>query len=302
MPEAVQVAFRVYATDWGLRGQGSRQIDWLVDGVKLHRDNVLFVIDQPISRPYRKALEAKYRVYDATSLWRVFGEAPCRWYRFLEHYAPKHWVSYNDFHPRHKLRNRILKAAGCQTWHYSHSINLPTMPYQPWLELEYDHLVLWNDVDAAAFKGGQQHILGPLFTEEIPQCVVAVFDSTWDNYPTYTEAVFFAAMQEALERLPGVVMLYKPKLNVTQYPGPRPMHPRFYTLPEWIAPGLVIGCADVTVGIPNTSPVVDALADLRPALWFNPGDVTDDLLRELEKYIRRRPMTSAQKFRELLTT
>src|SRR5437899_90651 len=137
MPEPVQVAFRVYATDWGLRGHGSRQVDWLIDGKLLHKDNVLFVIDQPISRAYRKALEAKYRVYNASARYRAPWCDEIRWKRFLNSWVPRHWVSYNDYHPRHWIRNRLLRTVACQTWHYSHSVNLPQEGYQPWKELDY---------------------------------------------------------------------------------------------------------------------------------------------------------------------
>ena len=77
-PEPVQVAFRVYATDWGFRGHGSRQIDWLVDGTLLHKDNVVFVIDGAIAPDYLDALQQRYRVYGA---WMRWSSEPRRWAR-----------------------------------------------------------------------------------------------------------------------------------------------------------------------------------------------------------------------------
>jgi hypothetical protein len=286
MPEPVQVAIHVYASDWGLRGHGSRQIDWLVDGTLLHRDNVVFVFDKPISPEYRKALQAQYRIHDAT--WQHY-----KWGKFLEVWSPKHWVSYNDFHPRHKIRNRILRDAGCQTWHYSHSINLPPEGYPPWKELDYDHLVCWNETDAAQFEGGQKHILGPLFASQVPQLVIALFDSTWDNYPSGLRDKFFSDMYALLDRLPKTMMLYKPKLK----PPPMPTVKNFYVLPEWIEPALVIGCADLTIGLACTSPVIEAQGAGKRAIWYDPATQSPD---DVDVCLMKEGADPAQRFRELL--
>ena len=267
MAEPVQVAFRTYPSDWGMRGHGSRQIDWLVDGKILHRDNVLFVIDErAYSSHDTTALKAKYRTYDAS---RLYMDSKRRWYAFLEEWAPKHWVSYNDFAPRHKIRNRILREAGCQTWHYSNSVNLPHLHgqpnYQAWLEWDYDHLVCWCELDATAFAGGEKHILGPLFSSQVPKKVIAVFDSTYEHYPPGTEAAFHRYLLHKLDAHPGVMMLYKPKHDGVTF-----AHPRAYVLPAWINPALVIGCADLTIGLAYTSPVVEAWGAGKEAYWFDP--------------------------------
>jgi hypothetical protein len=298
MPESVQVAFRVYASDWGLRGHGSRQIDWLVDGKLLHTDNVLFVIDRYISRDYHNALRDKgYKIYDAAAThWGQTITQSKRWLRFVDRYSPHHWVSYNDFHPRHKIRNQILRAAGCQTWHYSHSVNLPKEGYAPWKELDYDHLVCWNETDAAQFKGGQKHILGPLFSSQVPRMVVAVFDSTWENYPAGLRDKFFGALYELLEKVPGLVFLYKPKLK----PPPMRDVKNFYVLPEWIEPGLVIGCAQFTIGVPHTSPVIEAQGAGCPAAWFDPLTQSVEDLEAMLPRFQRIHNDPAQRFRELL--
>ena len=295
-PEPVQVAFRVYGTDWGMRGHGSRQIDWLVDGKVLHRDNVLFVIDQPISKAYKLSLEEKYRVYDATnwcSPWLTRGR---RWDKFLKYWAPHHWVSYNDYHPRHICRNRILRAAGCQTWHYSHSVNLPHVHgqpnYEPWMHLDYDHLVCWCDMDAAAFAGGEKHILGPLFSSQVAHTVVAVFDSTYGNYPAGTAAAFYKYLLIMLDQNPDMIMLFKPK----HVPAPTLFHPRLYILPPWIDPALVIACSKVTIGLAYTSPVVEAWGAGKEAYWFDPHR-NIPIARNMEYG----DGLAANRFRELLT-
>ena len=300
-PEPVQVAFRVFATDWGLRGHGSRQIDWLVDGKLLHRDNVLFVIDQPISKEYYKALSAKYRVYDASYyglrwLEKISYADEERWTHFLTHWRPTHWVSYNDFSPRHKFRNRILRDTGVQTWLYSHSINLPPEGYGPWKDLDYDHLVLWNEMDAKHFEGGQKHILGPLFSSQVPQTVVAVFDSTWAHYPTGIREKFFVDLFAFLDRHPGMIMLYKPKWKTEPI-----VRPRFYTLPEWLDPALVIGCAHFSISLYGASTNVEAQDAGKIGFWYDPFGTTFDLDTVTARYINP-PLkeTAAQRFRELL--
>jgi hypothetical protein len=306
-PEPVQVAFRVYPDDWGLRGHGSRQIDWLVDGTVLHQGNVLFVIDQPISRAYKQALQVKYRVYDASLPFKLnsFSSANRhRWHKFLVRWAPKHWVSYNDFHPRHKERNQIFRAAGVQSWYYSHSVNLPPEGYAPWKQLDYDHLVFNNETDAAQFEGGTKHILGPLFSSQVPQTVVAVFDSTPENYPPGTHGKFLDEMYALLSRHPGMVMLYKPKWK------PRLLLTikNFYVLPEWIEPGLVIGCSHFSISLYGTSTKVEAEGAGKPAFDYNPWTQTiDDLLAppisQMSAFIRApQTDTPADRFRELLTT
>ena len=292
-PKPVQVAFRVFATDWGMRGHGSRQIDWLVDGIKLNRENVVFVIEQKISAAYKKALQAKYRVYDCTD--KFYMSEAARWTRFLMQYKPAHWVSYNDFHPRHKVRNAILREHGCQSWFYSHSVNMPTEHYQPWHEMDYDHLVFNSEVDAAYFDGGQKHILGPLFSSQVPQTVVAVFDSTWAHYPEWTADKFFAGLYELLDRHPSMVMLYKPKHK------PPPIwfehtHKNFYALPEWIEPGLVIACAHSSVSIYGCSTAYEAHGAGKVSCSWNPWKAGMPII-SVNPPLKD---TAADRFRELL--
>ena len=294
-PRNIQVAFRCYGSDWGMhRGHGSRRIDWMIDGINLNKDNVIFVIDSTISKEYRTALKSKYQTYDAYTLTM----SNKRWHRFLEYWQPKHFVSYNDFHPRHRERNKIFREHGVQSWFYSHSVNLPKEGYLPWKNLHYDHLVLWNETDAAQFDGPfcQKHILGPLFSSQVPQTVVAVFDSTWEHYPEGCQDKFFADLYEVLDANPGVIMLFKPKHKMPSIWFERP-HKNFYTLPEWIEPGLVIACADLTIAIYGASPAIEAHATGRKAFWYDPFNAGDELVH---LKFNAPPITPADRFRELL--
>ena len=66
-PQFVQVGIRVYTTDWGFPGENPREIDWLLDGRQVHRDNTLFVIEKPLSAEYREEFERRrYRCVDVS--------------------------------------------------------------------------------------------------------------------------------------------------------------------------------------------------------------------------------------------
>lgn len=177
-PRSVQVAIRVRPNDWGFRGPESRNIDWLLDGEQLHRDNVVFVIDHAIDAAYQREFDWRgYYTYNASVPFYTdhFGWVnQWRWRRFLTVWKPTHFVTYNDYHPRHKIRNAILRASGVQTWLYVHSVNDPSvfgtdaLPYRNnplWLTAEYDHLVAWGKRDADLYCAtAQKHIWGPLWS------------------------------------------------------------------------------------------------------------------------------------------
>lgn len=131
LPCSTQVGIRVYTSDWGFSGQGSREIDWLVDGRKIRRENTLFIIEKPISHQYRDEFERRdYRYIDISGrkgfrqvslrflLHELFGRGLKAWLRlsrgmirtpgvFLE-VAVRGWLEYlrwkallDQWHPRH---------------------------------------------------------------------------------------------------------------------------------------------------------------------------------------------------------
>ena len=313
-PRTIQVAIRAYATDWGFRGEGTRQIDWLLDGEKLHRDNVVFVIDKPVSATYLQAFHDRgYQVYDASVPWPLdqFEVANRRrWQGFLRHWKPSHWVSYNDFHPRHKVRNHLLREAGCRTWNYVHSSHDMEVfgPERPknnpprWLEGDYDHLIAWGRRDAALYcRTAQKHIVGPLWSCEVQSSprlrslldarkagtgpVIAVFDSTFDPATLYgaeDARAFFEGLRMLLDRpeWSSVTMLYKPKNKLAEIRERIPeaaaalenllRHERCVALPPEIAPGAAIAEAALTISLAFTSTTVEALGARRRALYFDP--------------------------------
>lgn len=66
-PEPALCAIRVYTTDYGVRGEDTLQVDWLLDGRSLHRGNTLFVIEKPVPAEYRAELARRgYRVADVS--------------------------------------------------------------------------------------------------------------------------------------------------------------------------------------------------------------------------------------------
>lgn len=151
-PKSIQVALRVYTTDFGLRGDGTRKIDWLLGGGQLHKDNTLFVVEKPISEKYKTELAAcRYAIEDVsgaparlfqglvawTQLLIASFRAPdffievatrgwldyLRWTTFLEQWRPRHYVAYNHHHYDHIWRNILLRKAGCASWYYVHSVH-----------------------------------------------------------------------------------------------------------------------------------------------------------------------------------
>ena len=67
LPVEIPFGIRVYATDWGFRGVDTLEIDWLLDGRHLNRENTCFVIEKPIAAEYRAEFGRRgYRVADVS--------------------------------------------------------------------------------------------------------------------------------------------------------------------------------------------------------------------------------------------
>lgn len=67
-PCEAEVGFRVYTTDWGFRGEGTIEIDWLIDDKSLRADNTIFVVERPISAEYWMGFAKRgYRALDISS-------------------------------------------------------------------------------------------------------------------------------------------------------------------------------------------------------------------------------------------
>ena len=91
-----------------------------------------------------------------------------------------------------------------------------------------------------------------------------------------------------------MVMLYKPKHKPPPIWFEKP-HKNFYTLPEWIEPGLVIGCAHTSISIYGCSTKVEAEGAGKHAMWFNPWKESFPDFSDAQ-----RTETPADRFRELL--
>jgi len=57
--ENVQCAVRLYKSDWGLRGEGTHEVDWLLDGRRLHARNTVFVAETPLYQQYEEELDRR---------------------------------------------------------------------------------------------------------------------------------------------------------------------------------------------------------------------------------------------------
>ena len=53
VPKSIQLAVRVYKSDWGLhRGENTTKVDWVLDNKRLRNDNTLFVAENQLSNEY----------------------------------------------------------------------------------------------------------------------------------------------------------------------------------------------------------------------------------------------------------
>jgi polysaccharide biosynthesis PFTS motif protein len=156
--------FRIYNTDLAFF-QKERSIDFLVDGITLHRANTVFFLETPVSEDYRKNLALRnYTAVDVPDIlgnlewaiikktyphsirtWffiliRSFSEWPLfsftslesihtqvLWSALLERYTLRHHIAYNDTSTVQITRNIMLRNRDITTWYYVHSCG--TMNY-----------------------------------------------------------------------------------------------------------------------------------------------------------------------------
>ena len=286
-PHYVQVALLVYATDWGFRGEGTREIDWLLNGKDLHRDNTLFVIEKPVPKEYRAEFTRRgYRFMDVSRheafrcvswafllrelvfrgvrAWAklVFARSSgmfnavvargwldyFRWTAFLERWKPQHYVVYNHFHFEHLFRSVRLRAAGCKSWYYVHSLHdsnvcfylaNPIRSQADWAYVSYDNEVHWGRRDANYMKrmsglSGAYKVWGPLWSAHVSsvpgvaffikqrqnanqrKAIVAAFDAPSPLYWEIGAQEFLDALTAMLDRpeWSSRMLVYKPKYDL----------------------------------------------------------------------------------------
>jgi len=297
VPRPVQVSIRVYASDWGFPGAGSREIDWLLDHQQLHGGNTLFVIEKPVAASYRWEFDRRQYCWtdiggrsafrhvsirflfcellvrglkawvgfaaSAVRAPKLFLEVAARgwleyfrWTALLERWRPRHYVAYNHFHFESLFRNARLRAAGCESWYYVHSINDPCAFIEPaspkairfqqeWTYLGYDHEVHWGIRDenfTRMMRGNSRayHVWGPLWSAHVRSLAdmnavirkrlgsqaktrkVAVFDGTFGGGAPYDEddaREFFDALAAMLDhpQWAASLLLFKPKNELKEF-------------------------------------------------------------------------------------
>jgi len=190
--ESYQVGIRVYRTDLRFHYK-YRNIDFLLDGKYLNKDNTLFCVETYISDSYRKELKNRnYNIVDLTRIlssvhisflgkviikeilyfWVVLSKdilfAPdfvikltlkslynyLSWKRFLETYYIKHHVVYNDWGPLQIIRNIVFSRVSTKTWYYLHSCQFGDL-YTDWDRRDSrDHDLLYLYYDNFVSWGG----------------------------------------------------------------------------------------------------------------------------------------------------
>jgi polysaccharide biosynthesis PFTS motif protein len=157
-----RVGIRIYDTDLSFI-QKYRSIDFLVGETKVTPAETLFLIETPISEPYRRQLKEKryhtldvrtvlqnsslvslkghvitfmkywflgmaYSLFEKPASIRTFLESldtHVLWTMILDRVTISHYVVYNDTSPSHIFRNILLRKHGVTTWYYVHSCGTP---------------------------------------------------------------------------------------------------------------------------------------------------------------------------------
>ena len=137
-------------------------VDFLLDGLKLNKDNVLFCIETPISSKYRQ--ELKNRGYQTINMNDCKGLLVYpAWKMILSRYHFKHYVVCNNFQRKHRIRNQLMEKAGIMTWYFMHSTNYWDLYYPDrdyscnvFSNLYYDNFVCWGGTDKWVRRQPQQ--------------------------------------------------------------------------------------------------------------------------------------------------
>jgi len=153
------IALRAYPTDFAFHNK-YRTIDFLIDGKKIKKENVLFCAEGPTENhienfnkkgynyviinsqnmltnisPKSKTQVKKfmYAVFSTqlieslinyTWITEVSSEifsSYILWTDFTDKYKVKHYIVYNDFGSSAIIRNAIFSRSGVETWYYDHS-------------------------------------------------------------------------------------------------------------------------------------------------------------------------------------
>ncbi len=191
-----------------------RAYDMLLDGEKIRKDNTLFIPMAHLSPAQRRALADKglalaemscrmsgrlmgRLIRSGLSLAREFSRAPWWiarvsvylwrdygiWESFLENYAIRHFINYNELSFRPVARSLLLGRHGVQTWYYADTVNTSNIyilgsqqvPYRQsiWGYLLYDHFISWNKSLSEYHRKHHQneamqyHEVGCLWSEHI---------------------------------------------------------------------------------------------------------------------------------------
>lgn len=139
-----------------LRGYG-----WLLDGVRLRRDNSVFVPVAKVSAGHAKTMRERglivaqkdvaapvsivvKTIVNAFAVMARMGTAPAWvahatsnlldefkiWHAFTGHYEVKNFITYADFGVRHIGRNIILNQKGTRTWYYLDTENMGALNFR----------------------------------------------------------------------------------------------------------------------------------------------------------------------------
>ena len=148
------IGWRVYKNDWAFAGH---QIDWIIDGKTIKKEDVLFLIETPISKEYESEfIKRGYNIYHLQRFKNRWLRLICyipSWFILLYKHSLKNYVAYNSYSWIHRIRNWILKEHGVITWCYMHSRNFMDLycpesemldyKFMPMCRNNFDYYVGW---------------------------------------------------------------------------------------------------------------------------------------------------------------
>ena len=174
---------------------GVRGLEFILDGVRIRKDNTLFVPLVALSRAHREVMKDRglrlaaeprlpslgllARALDVVLviLRQAFSAPPwmsragahlirerLTWTAFLNRYAPRHFVSYADYSLRHIGRSLTLAKGGVKTWYYADAeFTYETLPGPSYRDIgfgymTFDYCVSWSERYTRYMKRHHQRI------------------------------------------------------------------------------------------------------------------------------------------------
>ena len=283
---------RIYSTDFGFR-EGNRRINFLMGG-DIKKNDILFVVEDDISDFYHQELHIRVLNHvhlkgcmayvtpvDICKSLKYLLKGPKWVYRYLlwagffRRFSIDKYVVYNDLPRENEVRTRMMQEKGIPVYWFSHSMNnwhefarFEGVKEPETADVYCDEVMCWNmrQVEWWTFQTDEIncfHVTGCPWSEIIkeirvgrkPGRVVAAFSTSIG--PTCTEEdekqfyhdIYGLEMDECI----GGITYVRSK---TKGDGQDPL--------------MMVAGADLVIGYPFSSIVIEALQAGVPAIFYDP--------------------------------